>query len=127
MWGLVYASASRNIVDPSEIPMAVYCWGSFAAPGTMGFIIAGIVATLSLCTMTILVCVSMVALVRVRVYLSLTNTVHGLFIFALTFDTVLFVYHSHASSLYIELNGGWINLIVNANREKRAIERKVLK
>ena len=57
-----------HIIDPSDVPMSVYCWGSIAEPGTKAFFIASIASILGLITMTILVCCSMFALIKVRVF-----------------------------------------------------------
>ena len=66
LYGLVFGGLGIwHVIDPSEVPMSVYCWGTIAEPGTKAFVIVGVVSILGLGIMTILVCFSMVALMRV--------------------------------------------------------------
>ena len=69
LYGLVFGGLGLGyVMTPSDVPMSVYCWGTIAEPGTTAFMIIGVVSTLGLSTMTILVCFSMVALMRVRLF-----------------------------------------------------------
>mmetsp|Transcript_25203 Transcript_25203/g.41347 ORF Transcript_25203/g.41347 Transcript_25203/m.41347 type:complete len:280 (-) Transcript_25203:620-1459(-) len=62
--GLTYSAAARSVIDPTDWPMVWTCYPMFGDPGSLASTIAAIFLLVLIGIVLILVCVSMVALIR---------------------------------------------------------------